>query len=68
MAQQDARRSGRDLADWDFYLALAHLKLAVIAERIAHRAREAGNVEDVTSRRASVAVAPLVAAGLELLR
>ena len=38
LAESYARASGRDLGDWPFYLGLAYLKLAVIAEGIAHRA------------------------------
>lgn len=45
LAQEYARLSGRDLADWNFYLALANFKIGVIAEGITHRAQHgAGNV------------------------
>lgn len=38
LAEQYAKLSGRDLADWNFYLALANFKIGVIAEGITHRA------------------------------
>jgi aminoglycoside phosphotransferase (APT) family kinase protein len=38
LTQMYAAASGRDLHAWNFYLALAYLKLGVIAEGIAHRA------------------------------
>jgi aminoglycoside phosphotransferase (APT) family kinase protein len=40
IAQQYAEITGRDLTHWNFYLALANFKLAVIAEGIAHRATQ----------------------------
>jgi hypothetical protein len=36
--REAARICGRDLSEWPFYLGLAQVKLAVIAEEIAHRA------------------------------
>ncbi|MEB3070752.1 phosphotransferase family protein [[Mycobacterium] vasticus] len=39
LAEQYARLSGRDLGDWNFYLALANFKIGVIAEGITHRAQ-----------------------------
>lgn len=62
MAQRYAAASGQDLAHWDFYMALAYFKLAIIAAGIAFRARMGGTQDDVDE-----AVAPLVAAGLEAL-
>jgi aminoglycoside phosphotransferase (APT) family kinase protein len=59
--------SGRDLWDWRFYLGLAHLKLAVIAEGIAYRA-SAGADAGRSARRAAEAVPELVAAGLAHLQ
>jgi len=59
-------RSGRDLGDWGFYLGLAHLKLAVIAEGIAYRAM-AGADAGRNARAAADAVPELVAAGLACL-
>lgn len=45
LAEEYARLSGRDLGQWNFYLALANFKIGVIAEGITHRAAQgAGNV------------------------
>ena len=45
LAEQYAQLSGRDLGDWNFYLALANFKIGVIAEGITHRAQHgAGEV------------------------
>jgi aminoglycoside phosphotransferase (APT) family kinase protein len=66
LAGQYARSAGRDLGEWPFYLGLAHLKLAVIAEGIAHRAH-AGADAGRDAARASEAVPELVAAGLAAL-
>ena len=66
LAERYAHASGRDLAQWPFYLGLAHLKLAVIAEGIAHRA-SAGADAGRDAARASEAVPHLVAAGLDAL-
>lgn len=65
IAQRYAVRTGSDLGDWDFYLALANLKLGVIAEGIAHRARSGATSDG--SERASEATAALIAAGLAQL-
>lgn len=62
MAQRYATASGQDLAHWDFYMALAYFKLAIIAAGIAFRARMGGTEDNVGE-----AVGPLVAAGLEAL-
>ncbi|MBB3082499.1 phosphotransferase family protein [Geodermatophilus sabuli] len=67
LAEDYARASGRDLGNWAFYVALAHLKLAVIAEGITHRAG-AGADAGRGAARASEAVPELVAAGLDALR
>ncbi|WP_067650182.1 phosphotransferase family protein [Nocardia harenae] len=66
IAQRYAERTGRDLEAWGFYLGLAHLKLAVIAEGITHRHR-AGATEGDGFEHAHRAVGPLVAAGLAAL-
>ncbi len=66
LAESYARASGRDLADWDFYLALAHFKLAVIAEGIAHRARSADDSDD-SAHSAADTVPTLIADGLAAL-
>jgi aminoglycoside phosphotransferase (APT) family kinase protein len=66
LAQDYTRASGRDLGDWPFYLGLAHLKLAVIAEGIAYRAREGADAGRDAHRAAEV-VPELVAAGAAAL-
>ncbi|MFC3965156.1 phosphotransferase family protein [Nocardia jiangsuensis] len=66
LAQRYAEHTGRDLGAWGFYLGLAHLKLAVIAEGITHRHR-AGATEGDGFEHAHLAVGPLVAAGLAAL-
>ncbi|MCW2740654.1 MAG: putative phosphotransferase [Blastococcus sp.] len=66
LAQTYTRVSGRDLDGWSFYLALAHFKLAVISEGIAHRAR-AGADAGSDAQRANEAVPELVQAGLHFL-
>ena len=66
LANAYVERSGRDLGDWPFYLGLAHLKLAVIAEGIAYRSR-AGADAGRDARLAADAVPALVAAGLAAL-
>jgi aminoglycoside phosphotransferase (APT) family kinase protein len=67
LADAYARRSGRDLDGWPFYLGLAHLKLAVIAEGIAYRAA-VGADAGRDAQRAAEAVPELLAAGLEALK
>jgi aminoglycoside phosphotransferase (APT) family kinase protein len=66
LAEDYTRASSRDLGDWPFYLGLAHLKLAVIAEGIAYRAREGADAGRDAHRAAEV-VPGLVAAGLAAL-
>jgi aminoglycoside phosphotransferase (APT) family kinase protein len=45
LAERYAQLSGRDLGQWNFYLALANFKIGIIAEGITHRAAHgAGNV------------------------
>lgn len=67
LAHAYVERSARQLGDWRFYLGLAHLKLAVIAEGIAYRAR-LGADSGSNARAAAEAVPELVADGLALLR
>lgn len=67
LAQHYALASGRDLSQWPFYIALAHFKLAVIAEGIAHRAA-VGASTDQSAVSAGQCVPELVAAGLGALR
>ncbi|TFV56706.1 phosphotransferase family protein [Mycobacterium sp. PS03-16] len=62
MAHRYSVASGQPLAHWDFYMALAYFKLAIIAAGIAFRARMGGTTDPVDD-----AVAPLIAAGLEAL-
>ncbi|QTI69998.1 phosphotransferase family protein [Gordonia polyisoprenivorans] len=63
IAQRYVTATGNDLGDWDFYLALASLKLGVIAEGISHRAR-AGASPEAGAEKASEATAEFIAAGL----
>lgn len=62
LAQRYSVAAGLPLENWDFYMALAYFKLAIIAAGIHFRARE-GGVEDDTIK-VGEAVAPLIAAGL----
>ncbi|MGE5697864.1 MAG: phosphotransferase family protein [Candidatus Sericytochromatia bacterium] len=66
LAQRYSVISGRELAHWPFYLALAYFKLAIIAAGVDYRDRLAagGNEPDWTSE----VVSPLVAAGLRAIR
>ncbi|KHJ74443.1 MULTISPECIES: phosphotransferase family protein [Rhodococcus] len=67
LVQRYATASGRDIADWNFYMGLAYLKLAVIAEGINHRWRAGATIGDGFDR-AGEAVPDLVAAGLAALK
>ncbi|MGW5287305.1 phosphotransferase family protein [Rhodococcus pyridinivorans] len=67
LVQRYATASGRDIADWSFYMGLAYLKLAVIAEGINHRWRAGATVGDGFDC-AGEAVPDLVAAGLAALK
>ncbi len=68
LAEKYSRAAGQSLDHWDFYMALAYFKLAVIGAGIAFRARVGGAIEgtDGTDDTDQVgeAVAPLIAAGL----
>lgn len=66
LAQRYATMAGVDLPHWPFYFGLAHLKIAVIAEGIAHRAL-AGAAAGPSARHAAEAVPELVAAGVRAL-
>jgi aminoglycoside phosphotransferase (APT) family kinase protein len=55
LAQLYAIASGRDLADWNFYLALAYFKLGVIGEGITHRALQGSDVGSGALRAADAA-------------
>ncbi|GAB06250.1 phosphotransferase [Gordonia amarae] len=65
IASRYAELAGIDLGDWDFYLALANLKLGVIGEGITHRAL-AGAASD-GAERAAEATAEFIANGLRQL-
>jgi aminoglycoside phosphotransferase (APT) family kinase protein len=62
--------SGQPLAHWNFYMALAYFKLAIIAAGIDFRRRMSGGDDDAeaASDRVGQTVAPLVARGLTELR
>ena len=61
--------SGQPLAHWNFYMALAYFKLAIIAAGIDFRRRMSGGDDDVdASDRVGETVAPLIARGLTELR
>jgi aminoglycoside phosphotransferase (APT) family kinase protein len=60
--------SGQPLAHWNFYMALAYFKLAIIAAGIDFRRRMSGGADDVdASDRVGETVAPLIARGLSEL-
>jgi aminoglycoside phosphotransferase (APT) family kinase protein len=63
LAEQYAKASGRELAHWDFYLALANFKLGIIGEGITHRARARSDA-DTRAERAADATGAYIAAGL----
>ncbi|MFC9357687.1 phosphotransferase family protein [Rhodococcus sp. NPDC057014] len=67
LAQRYTLASGRDLVHWNFYLALANFKLAVIAEGINHRYRAGATVGDGFDK-AGDAVPEFIAAGLRALK
>jgi aminoglycoside phosphotransferase (APT) family kinase protein len=61
--------SGQPLAHWNFYMALAYFKLAIIAAGIDFRRRMSGGEDDVdSSDRVGETVAPLIARGLTELQ
>lgn len=63
LAQRYAVASGQELDNWDFYMALAYFKLAIIAAGIDFRGREGAD----SPQRVGAAVAPLLAEGLKLI-
>ncbi|MDY6998153.1 MAG: phosphotransferase family protein [Actinomycetota bacterium] len=62
LAEKYSKAAGQPLDNWDFYMALAYFKLAIIGAGIAYRARESGVTDD--SDKVEEAVRPLIAAGL----
>ncbi|TGD86561.1 phosphotransferase family protein [Mycolicibacterium sp. CH28] len=66
LAQRYAQASGRDLSDWGFYIGLSCLKVAVIAEGIAHRARH-GAEAGAGQLDAGATVPEFIAQGLRAL-
>jgi aminoglycoside phosphotransferase (APT) family kinase protein len=67
LAHRYSMAAGRPLDHWEFYMALAYFKLAIIAAGIAFRGRMGGGVADDTDE-VGGAVAPLIDAGLKTLR
>jgi aminoglycoside phosphotransferase (APT) family kinase protein len=67
LAQRYSESSEQPLAHWDFYMALAYFKLAIIAAGIDFRRRSSGAPDDASDR-VGETVAPLIAAGLSALR
>jgi aminoglycoside phosphotransferase (APT) family kinase protein len=67
LAQWYTVTSGRELVNWNFYLALANFKLAVIAEGINYRYRAGATVGEGFDR-AGESVPEFIAAGLRSLR
>jgi aminoglycoside phosphotransferase (APT) family kinase protein len=67
LAQRYVLASGRELTNWNFYLALANFKLAVIAEGINHRYRVGATVGDGFDR-AGESVPEFITAGLRAVK
>lgn len=67
LAHRYSEAAGVGLDHWEFYMALAYFKLAIIAAGIAYRGREGGGVADDTDQ-VGAAVGPLISAGLETLK
>lgn len=66
LLQQYAVRSGREVDNWGFYVALANFKLGVIGEGITHRALS-GSDTGAGARNAAEATGEFIAAGLRAL-
>ncbi|OBC12289.1 acyl-CoA dehydrogenase [Mycobacterium sp. 852013-50091_SCH5140682] len=66
LANRYSVQSGQDLAHWDFYMALAYFKAAIIAAGIDFRHRQGSAAEGSSS--VGAAVAPAIASGLAALR
>jgi aminoglycoside phosphotransferase (APT) family kinase protein len=67
LAHRYSLAADQPLDHWEFYMALAYFKLAIIAAGIAFRGRMGGGVAEDTDR-VSEALGPLIAAGLSALR
>jgi len=65
LAQRYSTVAGQPLRYWSFYMALAYLKLAIIAAGIDFRRRSSG--ESAPAARPDDSVAPLIASGLRSL-
>lgn len=65
LANRYAVQSGQELAHWDFYMALAYFKAAIIAAGIDFRHRQGSAAEGSLS--VGAAVAPAIASGLKAL-
>ncbi|MCV7362881.1 phosphotransferase family protein [Mycolicibacterium neworleansense] len=65
LANRYSVQSGQELAHWDFYMALAYFKAAIIAAGIDFRARQGSEAPGSTS--VGAAVAPAIASGLRAI-
>lgn len=65
LANRYSVQSGQELSHWDFYMALAYFKAAIIAAGIDFRARQGSESPGGTS--VGAAVAPAIASGLRAL-
>lgn len=65
LANRYSLQSGQDLAHWDFYMALAYFKAAIIAAGIDFRARQGSEAPGGSS--VGEAVAPAIASGLRAI-
>ncbi|MBT2270748.1 phosphotransferase family protein, partial [Rhodococcus enclensis] len=67
LAQRYSSVSGRELAHWNFYMALGFFKLAVVAQGIDHRFRAGATVGGGFDKAGS-SVPELISAGLNALQ
>ena len=68
LAHRYSMVSGQPLAHWNFYMALAYFKLAIIAAGIDFRRRMSDSSDADASDRVGDTVAPLIARGLTQLQ
>lgn len=68
LAHRYSMVSGQPLAHWNFYMALAYFKLAIIAAGIDFRRRMSDSSDADASDRVGDTVAPLIAGGLTQLQ